>query len=397
MVAYFLGKRFCKFSVNIAVLGTCQTAFDSSLSSCGCNYNPVLWFCVQMALEQHLLAPRPSCSLILVNYQDGKRACRSAAPRFCFTYKESESWQIMAPEQQTHGQGWPPEAHWIFMTLLCTNIDPHAPGSMAKDMASFYRHQYRINENHLLKLWDDSSRPQLVEGFRMRKQRKEAKWSLAIGCSLAGQPAFQGCGQGLWVRQTPWQAPFSHLQTLSLSLSVFIYEIGISIIGYFGGLNTLHIVPGLCSSLSFELFVCSFQLRVEFAADGLRKPGRKERNLSVLGTKSLSHTRLRWAAFNEPDTLKLPQNPERYENPGKACQWQNTQALKHVQEGFFTELGARLSSPGEFHWPWGAEEQQEPTSQFLTPTATQSPHVLGEVGHTAQKGLQLTICICQML
>lgn len=44
----------------------------------------------------------------------------------------------------------------------------------------------------------------------------------------------------------------------------------------------------------------------------------------------------------------------------------------------------------ELHWPWGAGEQQEPSSQFLTPTATQSPHVLGEAGHTAQKGLQLS-------
>lgn len=42
------------------------------------------------------------------------------------------------------------------------------------------------------------------------------------------------------------------------------------------------------------------------------------------------------------------------------------------------------------HWPWGAGEQLEPSSQFLTPTATQSPHVLGEAGHTAQKGLQLS-------
>lgn len=215
MVAYFLGKRFCKFSVNIAVLGTCQTVFDSSLSSCGCNYNPVLWFCVQMALEQHLLAPRPSCSLILANYQDGKRACRSAAPRICFTYKESESWQIMTPEQQTHGQGWPPKAHWIFMTLLCTNIDPHAPRSMAKDMASFYRHQYRINENRLLKLWDDSSRPQLVEGFRMRKQRKEAKWSLAIGW----QPCWAACFPGMWTRSLS-QADTMASSILSLTNTV---------------------------------------------------------------------------------------------------------------------------------------------------------------------------------
>lgn len=138
--------------------------------------------------------------------------------------------------------------------------------------------------------------------------------------------------------------------------------------------------------LSFELLLSSFQPGLGFGVEGSRRLGRKERNLSILVIKSLPHTRLCWALFNESDTLKLqdPWNTERYENEGKHvsgrilfafCQLRLLQAVNAREllpwtrtSGFLTHRGSQAGQ----RWAGEQRRAQDCLEPQLSVTHTRS-------------------------